>query len=183
MGTRHLIAIVLDKKIKVAQYGQWDGYPSGNGRALAKAIVNIIRTAQLQDFITRVRKCSFATQEQLEEEQRKVDAGQPFPKQFSRDTSAEIVGMILDSPGGLLLKDSSEFARDSLFCEWAYVIDLDTSSFEIYKGFQTEPHDQGRFSNLEPNLEPAGYYPVKLIKTINIFDLEKHLTYGNIWNS
>lgn len=31
MGTRHLIEVVVDGQIKVAQYGQWDGYPSGQG--------------------------------------------------------------------------------------------------------------------------------------------------------
>lgn len=27
MGTRHLTAVVIDGDYKVAQYGQWDGYP------------------------------------------------------------------------------------------------------------------------------------------------------------
>ena len=31
MGTRHLIAVMADGKYQVAQYGQWDGYPSGQG--------------------------------------------------------------------------------------------------------------------------------------------------------
>lgn len=29
MGTRHIIAVVADDEYKIAQYGQWDGYPSG----------------------------------------------------------------------------------------------------------------------------------------------------------
>ena len=29
MGTRHLIAVQLDGEYKIAQYGQWDGYPEG----------------------------------------------------------------------------------------------------------------------------------------------------------
>lgn len=31
MGTRHLIAVQIDGKYPVAQYGQWDGYPDGQG--------------------------------------------------------------------------------------------------------------------------------------------------------
>lgn len=31
MGTRHLTAVFVDGEYKVAQYGQWDGYPEGQG--------------------------------------------------------------------------------------------------------------------------------------------------------
>lgn len=31
MGTRNLTAVYLDGQYKVAQYGQWDGYPEGQG--------------------------------------------------------------------------------------------------------------------------------------------------------
>lgn len=31
MGTRNLTCVVLDGEFKVAQYGQWDGYPEGSG--------------------------------------------------------------------------------------------------------------------------------------------------------
>ena len=41
MGTRHLICVVKDNEYKLAQYGQWDGYPEGQG-------VNILRF--LRDF-------------------------------------------------------------------------------------------------------------------------------------
>jgi hypothetical protein len=31
MGTRHLICVYLNNNCKVANYGQWDGYPGGQG--------------------------------------------------------------------------------------------------------------------------------------------------------
>jgi hypothetical protein len=34
MGTRHLIAAKIDGVYKLAQYGQWDGYPDGQGVAV-----------------------------------------------------------------------------------------------------------------------------------------------------
>lgn len=31
MGTRNLTAVYLDGEYKIAQYGQWDGYPKDKG--------------------------------------------------------------------------------------------------------------------------------------------------------
>ena len=31
MGTRNLTCVIKDGKYRVAQYGQWDGYPEGQG--------------------------------------------------------------------------------------------------------------------------------------------------------
>ena len=37
MGTRHLIGVIKDGAYRVAQYGQWDGYPEGVGAELLKS--------------------------------------------------------------------------------------------------------------------------------------------------
>lgn len=31
MGTRHLICVYYKRRFAIAQYGQWDGYPGGQG--------------------------------------------------------------------------------------------------------------------------------------------------------
>jgi hypothetical protein len=40
MGTRHLIEVKIDGELKVAQYGQWDGYLTGQGVNIADFIHN-----------------------------------------------------------------------------------------------------------------------------------------------
>lgn len=34
MGTRNTLKVYLNDELKISQYGQWDGYPSGQGRDL-----------------------------------------------------------------------------------------------------------------------------------------------------
>lgn len=50
MGTRHLIIVVSQQEVKVAQYGQWDGYPDGQG----KRILTFLRKAKLGRFAKKL---------------------------------------------------------------------------------------------------------------------------------
>ena len=42
--------------------------------------------------------------------------------------------------------DNADFLRDSLFCEWGYVINLDKGVLEVYRGFQKAP-SKNRYYN------------------------------------
>ena len=92
MGTRHLICVVSDNQYRIAQYGQWDGYPEGQ-----------------------------------------------------------------------------DFSQDSLFCEWAYVIDFDKNTFEVYRGFNETPLDESeRFYTAGQKEDDNGLYPVRMIKAFDL---------------
>lgn len=57
---------------------------------------------------------------------------------LSRDTGAEILDVIASSTEPIPAIPDLEFIFDSVFCEWAYVIDLDSDTLEAYaKGFKT----------------------------------------------
>ena len=187
MGTRHLICVVSNEEYKVTQYGQWDGYPEGAG----KVVLNFLRRDFVLDkFKKGLRNLYYNTPEQSKQEWMEcgVDPGddsgmvgldiaerhkQQYP-QNSRDTGAKILEIIqnLDAPMGI--EDSLAFAGDSLFCEWAYVIDLDKNTFEAYKGFNEYPLVVGeRFSFLSPETsqDDGNYYPVRLIATFDLREL------------
>ena len=85
--------------------------------------------------------------------------------------------MIATMDIGPYLEDDINFAADSLFCEWAYVIDLDKRTFEVYEGFNKEPlNEDERFFFLEEKSykEHRGvdqYHPVKLVKSWSLDEL------------
>ena len=65
-----------------------------------------------------------------------------------------------------LIKDI-EFAGDSLFCEFAYVIDLSKNTFEVYEGFQKKPLSKEerfyKYFDKKQEYRTEKYYPVKKI--------------------
>lgn len=176
MGTRHIVAVKIDGEYKVAQYGQWDGYPSGQGRA----ILQFLKSLDATGFETLKQKCrqlSWIDEAHLEKMWQDAgadkdgmiscDKAEAFGKahpEFSRDTSADILPLILNRDG-LRLQNSITFVGDSLFCEWAYVIDFDTNTFEVFHGFQKSPLNKSdRFYAYKQKAKKGDdkYYPVRL---------------------
>lgn len=60
------------------------------------------------------------------------------------------------------VEDSSAFPLDSLFCEWAYMIDFDASVFEVYQGFQKSLPTKGRWAGRPTAEEDAETYKLHL---------------------
>lgn len=158
MGTRHLIAVQIDGNYKIAQYGQWDGNPSCQGLG----VLEFLRKTNLKKFAAKVRAARFLTKAEMS-----AITGDDWPRRYphlSRDAGSDILDMVMNAEDGIALKDSLAFAADSLFCEYAYVIDFDKQTFEVFKGFNTTaPEQDGRFSALpseEPHRGENQYYPV-----------------------
>lgn len=191
MGTRHLTCVVKDGAFKVAQYGQWDGHPTGAGAIVLEFLDRIQKLPDgLQRFREAVDNCIFLSDEEIHSSW--IDAGadpesdyvtmevsdrhgEMYPA-LSRDTGARVLEYIFNQCGSSL-KNSVDFAGDSLFCEWAYVIDLDAQQLEVYRGFNTSrARPLGRFADFEP--EPKSdyegaeqYYPIELVKVYRFDEL------------
>lgn len=172
MGTRHLTVVQLDGEYRLAQYGQFDGYPSGRGVEL----LDILKTTPRKKFEANLRRCRSATQAELEAlDKMTPDAWDAFVKdnpQWTRQTSVGIIPLICEADEGLTLQHQITFAADSLFCEWCYVVDLDNNVLEVYKGVnktKLTPYD--RFYFLTPIAEADElnrsdkYQPVALLKS------------------
>lgn len=183
MGTRGLTMVVSKGKTRVAQYGQWDHYPSGQGRTA----LEFLRNVDFKQFAKKLYRCKFIKRKKQKEidsflesmgcangwmtsaqaEQYKIK----FPY-LSRDHGAGILRLIMNSVDKeIWLYDHTNFAADSLFCEYAYVIDLDKRTFEIYSGFNTSEVDPSeRFAYLNGKTE-NGYGVIRHMKTYSLDNL------------
>ena len=181
MGTRHLIVVKLDNKYKVAQHGQWDGYPSGQGAKVLEFLTNWDR----KEFESKLRSSSFLTKDELSAiyiVSRIINVKglqeswiKCWPE-LRRATGAEILNIIARSNPGIKLQNNIKFAANSLFCEWAYVIDLDTNMLEVFQGFNQMPlTEEDRFYGIkcddeirQNHLDEKGYYPIKKVVSYSL---------------
>lgn len=185
MGTRNLTMVIQKEKPVISQYGQWDGYPSGNGLT----ILEFLRTCNLDEFKEKIKNVRFSTKKDEKKVEKflksigckdgwmNMDQSDLYKKAYpysSRDIGAGILQMVNESEDTeIVLQDTTKFAADSLFCEWAYLIDLDNNNLEVYEGFNNSPLEEGqRFKDmeLEDNLGGEQYYPIKCVK---IYPLDK----------
>lgn len=58
MGTRNSTLVKSKGKVKVAQYGQWDGYPTGQGQTIADFLNSDV---DLEDFAKKETVLSMGT--------------------------------------------------------------------------------------------------------------------------
>lgn len=172
MGTRNLTIVKIDGEYKIAQYGQWDGYPSGQG----VICLNFLKKRMVPEtFKKAVRNCKYAAEEYISALWKEYGADEKgfislkdserlardYPE-FSRDTGAKILELVQAHPDGLQLQNQLPFAADGLFCEWAWVIDFDAGTFEGYKGWSKKPlADSERFAFLK-EYEDGDYHGVRL---------------------
>lgn len=186
MGTRNLTMVIANGKTKVAQYGQWDGYLSGQGLTVLNTIKKIVNAGELDLFKKKVLALKWLTKKKEKEIETNGNWETAHPY-LSRDCAAEILNAIhynklemsrkevtINGIVGLVNKES--FAADSLFCEWAYVIDLDKNVLEVYQGFNKTPLTiEDRFYPLQDlngeymPINIIGSFPLNLLPDESIF--------------
>lgn len=189
MGTRHLICVVKEGEYKVAQYGQWDGYPSGQG----VEILDFLNKMDRKTFLSSLASTFQPTDEQIATWWKEVghdistsdgfvsmETSQKYKVKhpsLSRDAGADIFKIINDSSEPIPVNHYLKFAAESLFCEWAYVVDFDKNTFEVYEGFNKEPLAKSeRFYGLITD-DSSGYEPVRLKKAYSLDDLPDEDTF------
>ncbi|MCW3162638.1 hypothetical protein [Chryseobacterium oryctis] len=183
MGTRNLTMVIQNNETKISQYGQWDGFPEGQGLTILYFLQEKENIEKLKEIIPKIRfeneqdikeKSEFSKSIGAKEGWVNMDQTELYDKKYPLD-SRNIGGAILEKlleyqkEDEIVLVDAEGFAADSLFCEWAYIVDLDNNTLEVYRGFnESRLTSKDRFYNLHKVHQRL--YPIKILKT---FSLEK----------
>jgi hypothetical protein len=167
MGTRGTYGFASNTKVKLS-YNHFDSWPEG----LGKEIVAFIRKVNAENGWAKLRmavdKCIVVDENAAMDES---EARQYFPKKKSFPKLPiwyEAMhhfqnGKILDAVYTGEVKhitDGSEFPKNSHFCEYCYVIDLNRMAFDIYVGKQKQPDKNSHFGQTK---NEEGFYPCKIV--------------------
>lgn len=168
MGTRGFIGFVVDGVEKIT-YNHWDSYPSGLGASMLKWLheqaadheaLGLEGTRLRASLLTMVTDETPITPEVLEKCKKwaNTDVGGRSESitwyQLLRETQGDPEATLEAG----YAEDNKEFAFDSVFCEWGYLVDFDANTFEVYEGFQDEPPTEGRWATPERLAEEAEMY-------------------------
>jgi hypothetical protein len=163
MGTRGFVGFVVDGQEKIA-YNHFDSYPSELGVHVLQWARSVEDWQEIRELAATLRLVSDDSPPTSEDvamlgdyyDGRVGGTSAVSWYQLLRKTQGDMAAILAAGA----LEDASEFPYDSLFAEWGYIVDLDANRLEVYKGFQEEPHKEGRFATRGAD---RGYYPVRMI--------------------
>ena len=180
MSTRALYGFRKNGDDKLT-YNHYDGYPEGLGKDIITFISNhtIEELNNIYDKIIMVDEENIPTEEQIKECEQYANLD------VSEQSLMNWYCLLRDSQGDLscyadglkYMIDNHDFILDSLFCEFAYIINLDTNKLEVYRGFQKVKDPTNRYTISEIDAkENMGYYPCKMVTEIDLATIQN-------WNS
>lgn len=179
MGTRGSVGFRANQQDKV-QYNHFDSYPEGLGSEVL-AFLQSSSFEQLKDIaenIVLVNENTPPTKKQIKDCEQWTDLS------VSTRSTNEWYCLLRNAQGNLnaykdglkYMLDGQSFLLDSLFCEYAYIINTDEGVLEFYSGFNKKARKtKGRYAGRQPERENNGYtneyYGVALIKRYPLEDI------------
>lgn len=175
MGTRGAYGYRINCQDKVT-YNHFDSYPDYLGRRVM-AYISATPIPEMKEAASRIElvKCeSHPTQLLIERYKKYADL------EVSDHKYEDWYCLLRNCQGDLFayhhglrhMVDYRDFLIDSLFCEWAYIINLDTEKLETYKGLNKDPESPGRYarSSAEDN---DSYMGIALINETPLIAIKK----------
>jgi len=175
MGTRGVFGFHKNGVDKIA-YNHYDSYPS----ELGNNVKDFIKKHSLKEMDIIFDRIMMIDDDSGKPSEKQIKECEPYTDLCVSDQSVTDWYCLLHKAQGNLeayadglkyMVDYAGFLKDSLFCEWGYVINLTTKRLEIYRGFQHKPQENRykvttRQDNLEKHGEKNGYFNCVLIREI-----------------
>lgn len=183
MGTRGSYGFRKNEVDKLT-YNHYDSYPSWLGSKVLEFCKNhsIEELNDIYDKIIMVNEQDTPTEEQIREciANGYVDFSVSSQRQddwycLLRECQGDLECLAKAEHHAYMI-DNNDFIKDSLFCEYAYIINLDDEVLEFYNGFQERPQMNNRYGTQPYEGYSSTYYPCKLSLTIpldEINDIDK----------
>ena len=156
MGTRGTYGYRKNKQDKL-MYNHYDSYPEGLGQRMLEYI-KMYSNKEINDICDNIKFVEEDENWNLSREmETRIQSREVYLSSFHEDPT-------------LLMPEDNDFIKDSLFCEWGYIVNLDTECLEVWKGFQKKSQKNNRYGRKKIS---DGYYPCRLIAEIPFDDLRK----------
>lgn len=158
MGTRGAIGFRLGGKDYIT-YNHFDSYPSSLGKKVVEFCRGVLDWEAVKTLVREIRLVQEGSKPT--EEDRELARALKLVRTNVGDQSEDDYYCLLREAQGKIgaylatgfMIDSRMFMADSLFCEYAYVVNLDDEVLEFYKGFNLDRGAPGRYASKAPKTQ------------------------------
>ncbi len=174
MGTRGAYGFRTGRTDKVS-YNHGDSYPSW----LGKEILDFIRKETLASLTEKANRITLVDQDKKPTKAQINACSNWANTNVGNQKIEDWYCLLRDAQGNLdafnegldFMIDSKSFLLDSLFCEYAYIINVSTQELEFYRGFnKSKKTNKGRYASKTLD-ERGGYYGVTLVEKYPLSDI------------
>jgi len=168
MGTRGSYGVRIDQCDKLT-YNHFDSYPEGLGQQIVEQTRALMKSVGIEGIREKARAMRLVTGDGKTSTDEQVKLAKYADTTVSTGKLTEWYVLLRKMQGDLtanlregVMIDDNGFIQDSLFCEYAYILNLDSEELEIYDGFQKERPAESRYAGDAPD---NGYWGCKLVAT------------------
>ena len=184
MSTRGAVGVKVGGKYKVT-YNHCDSYPEGLGKEVVD-FCQVVQEAGLWDqFKKRFNEVELVDENSVPSPELQKKYRRFANLGVSNETLEEWYCLLRNLQGIHFLEeilngivnhmiDSFEFLKDSLLCEYAYIINLDDMTLEFYQGDNHSPQEDNPLPFEQISSE--GHYPVRYMGSFLLDNIPENWT-------
>lgn len=172
MSTRGAVGFRIGRSDKVS-YNHSDSYPSW----LGKNVISFIRDTKFMDIEAAAQNIVLVDEESTPTLSQIAECEKWGNVEVGNQSIADWYCLLRESQGNLYaytnglkyMLNGNDFLYDSLFCEYAYIINVTTGKLEFYLGFnRSKKTNRGRYAS---KTKDDQYYGVMLMKTYDLGEI------------